>query len=254
MNDEASLAYRRTVESLTLRSIWARAYGDRFWPDGEPPWTMATIDDVQFAMARLNGLATSRFVDAGCGSGCFARLAAETSGCAIDGIDANPLAVAYANDLMMARPPKGGISFRVGDIAATGWPDAHFDGAVSFDVLLFVPDKGAALSEIARILKPGVPFVGTTWELRSDSASLSASRFVDYPAAFAQAEFFVESYAEAPDWRGLLERALSDVVAHEVELRTEIHALSADRLMAWARSRPHELDDARRVRFAVRRQ
>jgi ubiquinone/menaquinone biosynthesis C-methylase UbiE len=52
-----------------------------------------------------------------------------------------------------------------------------------------VPDKRAALQEVARILKLGGRFVGTTWELRADSAALSAPAFDEYPSAFRDAGF-----------------------------------------------------------------
>jgi ubiquinone/menaquinone biosynthesis C-methylase UbiE len=45
------------------------------------------------------------------------------------------------------------VRFKTGDISNTGWSDRSFDGALSMDVLLFVPDKRAALQEVARILK-----------------------------------------------------------------------------------------------------
>jgi SAM-dependent methyltransferase len=253
MSDDPSLIYRRTIENVTLRSIWMQAYGDRCWLGGEPPWTMATADDIEFALTRLPSGLESSIADIGCGSGCFARFAAKASGTRVVGIDANPAAIGLANALEAEQGGGQMLSFRVGDFAATGWPDASFDGAASFDVLLFVPDKFAALGEVARILRPGSAFVGTTWELQSHSASLSAPQFTDYPAAFERAGFRTETYEEAPGWRGLLERFLAGIVAREDDLRSEMHPLSADRLLAWARSRPLELDDARRVRFAVRR-
>ena len=68
MDEDAYLAYRSAIVSPTLGAIWAKVYAERFWPDLDPPWTQATIDDVQYAVDRLGTGAASRLVDLGCGS------------------------------------------------------------------------------------------------------------------------------------------------------------------------------------------
>lgn len=93
MDEDAYRAYRSVIVSPTLRSIWTEAYGNSFWPDLDPPWTQATIEDVRFVADRLGGRGASRFVDLGCGSGCFLRFAARDLGQRIVGIDANPMAI-----------------------------------------------------------------------------------------------------------------------------------------------------------------
>jgi hypothetical protein len=67
---------------------------------------------------------------------------------------------------------------------------------------LFVADKQIALREIARILKPGGRFVGTSWELRADSAALHAPAFYDYPGAFKDAGFEIEILRRRPEIGG----------------------------------------------------
>jgi ubiquinone/menaquinone biosynthesis C-methylase UbiE len=239
------------IVSPTLRSIWAEAYGERFWPDLDPPWTQATIDDVWFTTDRLRPSGTSRFVDLGCGSGCFLCVAARDYDQHIVGVDSNPMAIRLAKERGAGLLER--ISLRIGDIGDTGFPTATFDGAVSLDVLLLVPDKNSALREVARILKPGARFVGTTFELKTASAALSTPAFEAYPSAFEAAGFMVELCEEVRDWRKLLEGVLADILAREVELSREIHPTAWARVCAWARSRPLELPDSRRVRFSVRR-
>jgi ubiquinone/menaquinone biosynthesis C-methylase UbiE len=182
MDEDAYRAYRSVIVSPTLRSIWVEVYGDRFWPDLDPPWTQATIEDVRFLADRLGTHSGSRFVDLGCGSGCFLRFAARNLGQRIVGIDANPLAIRVAQERCVGLLDK--IAFETGDIGETGFPVETFDGAVSLDVLLFVADKRKVLREVARILKPGARFAGTTFELHAPSKSLSAPAFADYPSAF----------------------------------------------------------------------
>jgi ubiquinone/menaquinone biosynthesis C-methylase UbiE len=179
----------------------------------------------------------------------------------VEGIDANPLAIRMADELAVTSGMAQRLRFKTGDIAKTGWSDHSFDGALSMDVLIFVPDKGAALKEIARILKPGARFVGTTWELRADSTALSGSNssapppsaFHEYPSAFTNAGFTIEVYEETRNWRSLLTNALGALVASEEAIRNEVEGSRADSLLAWARARPAELEHSRRVRFCVQR-
>ena len=50
------------------------------------------------------------------------------------------------------------------DFCATGLQDKSCDGAISIDILWMVPNKIAAMSEVARILHSAARFVFTTWE------------------------------------------------------------------------------------------
>ena len=50
-------------------------------------------------------------------------------------------------------------SFRVADIVDLPFEDGFFDVACCNDVLAYVPDTQAALSEVKRILKPGGPVI-----------------------------------------------------------------------------------------------
>lgn len=251
--DEVYLAYRSVVTSATVRAVWMKAYGARFWEGAEPPWSMATKDDVAFAVDAMRPERSSVIADLGCGGGCFGRHVAQTTGARVEGIDVNPHAVRLAEERAAEAGLASKLSFKVGDLAATGWPDSWFDAALSFDVLLFVPDKASALKEIARVLKPGARFSGATFELTTDSRSLSVMAFTNYEAAFAQAGFAIERYEEAADWRRLLTDSLEGLVAHEAELAHEVHPAALQRVMHWARSRPGELDDSRRVRFCTRK-
>ena len=247
-------AYRSVVESPTLRSIWAEVYGDRFWTDVDPPWTQATVDDVHFVTARLSPAKSSRLVDLGCGSGTLARHWARNFAAQIEGLDANPNAIRLAQERTDDSELSNRImSFRTCDIAAIPSPESTFDGAASLDVLMYVPDKAKVLQEVARILKSGARFAGTVFELRTPSAALALPAFVDYPGAFSAAGLTIESYEEADAWRRLLEGVTAHILEREPEISRELHPQALARVLRWARSRPSELADSRRVRFCVRK-
>jgi len=201
----------------------------------------------------LNPGAGTKIADLGCGIGCVGRYLAEEFGADVDGIDVNPLAIRMAEELAVTVGSANRPRFKTGDLCKTGWTDRTFDNAVSVDVLLFVADKRAALQEVARILKPGGRFAGMSWELRADSAALRAPAFDDYRSAFEAAGFQIEVYEETRNWRRLLTDALGALVASEDAIRREVEAPAAERLLAWARTRPAELEHSRRIYFSVQR-
>ena len=142
--------FRSQFASKTVRSAWAKSYGDQFWEESDPPLSQATIDDIKFLTQRLRPGSETKLVDLGCGIGCVGRYLAKQFDADVEGIDANPLAIRMADELAVTSGTAQRLRFKTGDISNTGWSDHSFDGALSMDVLLFVSDKRAALQEVAR--------------------------------------------------------------------------------------------------------
>ena len=96
-----------------------------------------------------------KVLDVGCGSGAaLSALAARVGarGC-IAGIDVSQSLVAEAR----RRVAKSEVptQIEVGDAAALPYGDALFDAARTDRVLMFVPDAAKAVSELARVTRPG---------------------------------------------------------------------------------------------------
>lgn len=92
-----------------------------------------------------------RCVDLGCGTGAFTRRF-ETFGLDLVGLDISPRSIERAKRL------GSGERYEVGDIMATGLPEASFDIAVFSGVLHHLPTKAEranALREALRLLRPG---------------------------------------------------------------------------------------------------
>ncbi len=109
-------------------------------------------------------------IDIGCGDGHFATIAFERP--LEVGIDPcwEPLKEAYQ---------RGNYHLLLqADGARLPFPDGHFGSAVSNSVLEHIPHVEAVLAEVARVLKPGAPFVfcGPNHNFLS---SLSVGRFFD---------------------------------------------------------------------------
>jgi SAM-dependent methyltransferase len=98
-------------------------------------------------------------VDLACGRGGYGLEIAQRTGAALIGVDFSPVAIARARE-------RGGDrgEFRVGELTATGLPDAAATGVLCVDAMQFADPYAAGLAECFRILEPGGRLVLTGWE------------------------------------------------------------------------------------------
>ena len=122
------------------------AYPERIVPDETPPGPLAIHEKrYRFALAYCDG---KRVLDGACGVGYGSALIADVADDVV-GIDLSDDAIAYARK-RYARP---NVEFRVEDLQAMSLPDRSFDVVCSFETLEHVPDRGAFLGEVARVLR-----------------------------------------------------------------------------------------------------
>jgi SAM-dependent methyltransferase len=95
-------------------------------------------------------------VDVGCGAGLDSMIAARMVGSEgrVVGVDMTPAMLAKAR-ASAAEMGIANLTVREGYAEALPVPDGWADVVISNGVLNLVPDKAAALREIARVLKPG---------------------------------------------------------------------------------------------------
>jgi ubiquinone/menaquinone biosynthesis C-methylase UbiE len=95
-----------------------------------------------------------RVLDVACGTGVVARLAAERVGPAgaVTGVDLNPGMLGVARSIAADGAE---IEWHEADAAATGLPDGQYDAALCGLGLQFFGDRGGALRELRRVLRPG---------------------------------------------------------------------------------------------------
>ena len=116
---------------------------------------------------RLGLLPGATVLDIGCGTGASALPAAE-----IIGPGGKVLGVDLAEKLLEQARVKAAqrqlqnVEFRLGDMSALGFPDNHFDAVVSVFSIFFVPDMGAQVRELWRMVRPGGKLAITTWGSR----------------------------------------------------------------------------------------
>lgn len=102
-----------------------------------------------------------RWLDVGCGTGALAEtvLALAAPGVVV-GIDPSPAYVAFAR----GRVTDPRARFEVGDARALQEGPATFDAVVSGLVLNFVPEPEKAVSEMARVARPGGVVAAYVWD------------------------------------------------------------------------------------------
>src|SRR5688572_8053757 len=93
-----------------------------------------------------------QFLDVGCGNGAFTEvLAAGAAPSELAGVDPSKEQIAFAK----VRERTKFAQFYVGDAQALPFPDGSFDVALMALVISFVSDPAKAVSEMARVVRPG---------------------------------------------------------------------------------------------------
>lgn len=156
-----------------------RAYYDEFSKSYEkhrrpndPGGYHALLDDLEIELVARYGTGKD-VLECGCGTGLilervkeFARRAA--------GIDLSPG--------MLELAKSRGLDVREGSVTALPFEDASFDVTCSFKVLAHVPDIGKALSEMARVTRPGGVVLAefyNPWSLRGLAKKMYAGKISD---------------------------------------------------------------------------
>ena len=142
MTTEASDAVVACCSALYGNPIAELLVGDSFHPGG--------LDSTRQLLRASELRPGAMLLDIGCGLGASARLAASEFGLRVEAVDPSAAVVARAR----ARPDSARIRWSTAGLPALGFEDASFDGALSECVLSTV-DRSVALTEIARVVRPG---------------------------------------------------------------------------------------------------
>jgi SAM-dependent methyltransferase len=217
-----------------VHDLHRRAYGVEH-PEDIEVFSSCTRGTLDRALAALSLPLGGTLVDLGCGLGGPGRWLARASGTRLVGIDFSRVALDAANKAANGYLKPGQYEYRQGTFAATGLPDACADGAVSIDALPMASDRGAALVELCRILRPGARAVLTCTEWHSSEATPYPRLSTRWAPLIAEAGLtMLDSHS---DYR-VRERLLGLYelwVSHEVELRAELGDTVAEGFLTEAR-------------------
>jgi SAM-dependent methyltransferase len=171
---------------------------------GFPPGTRAGVVPAE-AIPELAGELRLRpgntLLDLACGRGAYGLLIAKKAGTSLIGVDFSAQALNEARE-QAARVGVSSASFRIGELTATGLPDASVEAVLCTDAIQFPDEPAIAYGEIRRVLKPGGRVVLTCWEPldRNDERLGLRVRRADLGAGLHQAGFADVEVRDRPSW------------------------------------------------------
>ncbi|MEV7595941.1 methyltransferase domain-containing protein [Kitasatospora sp. NPDC089797] len=180
-----------------------------YWdgPTDERTLDQATDRLTDLVAGRLAAAPGRRLLDVGCGTGRPALRIARATGVQVAAISVSAEDIVLARARAEAAGLADRVDFRYADACALPFEDASFDGAWAIESMMHIPDRTAALTEIARTLRPGSPLVVTDVLLRSPVTGEAAETVRRTCRAFRS-----PSLPEPAELRAALDRAGLEVV------------------------------------------
>lgn len=171
---------------------------------GFPPDTRAgvvTAEAIPELTEELRLRPGDTLVDLACGRGAYGLLIAKEARTSLIGVDFSAQALAEARE-QAARMGVSTASFRVGELTATGLPDASADAVLCTDAIQFPDEPSVAYDELRRVLKPGGRVALTCWEPvdRADERLAPRIRQADLADGLRQAGFADIEIRDRPSW------------------------------------------------------
>jgi SAM-dependent methyltransferase len=172
------------------------------------PWNLVASGYVAENMKAFEAFATEALrlapargevLDVAAGPGSLSLLAARTAR-HVTAVDFAPAMLAQ----LTARAAAAGVTNvdpQLGDGQQLPFPDASFDAAYSMFGLIFFPDRGAGLHQLARVLRPGARALVASWPpseripifkamFAAMKGELPDSKFGEGPTALGSADDF----------------------------------------------------------------
>jgi tocopherol O-methyltransferase len=156
----ADVARHYDVLDPYYRSLWGEHVHHGLWQRGARSLAEATAALLHHVVDRGGIPDGADVCDIGSGYGATARFLAREIGARVTAVTVSPVQHAAA----LASPPvTPAPDYRLGDFLESALPSASFDAAIAVESLSHMPDLGATLGEVRRILRPGAPFVACVW-------------------------------------------------------------------------------------------
>ena len=177
-------------------------------------------------------------VDLACGRGGYGLEIARRTGAELIGVDFSQVAIERARQKAPRR-----AEFRVGDLTATGLPDAAAAAVVCIDAMHFAEPHAAGVAESRRVLQPGGRLGLTGWQaLDLDHEVVPERLRRAIGAALHDAGFVEVAVTDMPAWRAAELAHWQAAVALDPSGDPALESLrdEGERILSW-------LDHTRRV-------
>jgi SAM-dependent methyltransferase len=110
-------------------------------------------------------------------------------------------------------------AFVLGSFDDLPLPDASADVVMSIDAFLFAPNKPTAISELARVIRPGGRLVMTSWDYHRQPEDRPPQ--VDDHRPLLATAFDLERYDETEDWLVRQRAATTGLLAQADQIAAE---------------------------------
>ena len=230
----------KNEKSESFRDIFREVYGEDY-PEEINPDGFVTITDLENIVNNLEVGPGDRFIDLGCGRGGPTLWIARKTQADCVGIDLSENAIRKASQRVKEFGINSNVEFKAGNISSLDFLENSFDGAISIDVLSFLPELPKAISEIARILRNNSNFVFTTWE------RISKTNPKIFRNLLLNSGFDIKIYMEISDWKSHQQRVYEKTLERKKLL---IKDMGREGAFAWimdAKTYLPVLNDLRRI-------
>ena len=140
-----------------MQQIRREGYGDDL---GQHSWVRKQA--LEGDVARLELTSASRVLDLGCGSGGLLAFVVALTRCHGTGLDVSASAIEAAQKHRATLGLEANLGFQRADLQQPlPYPNASFEAAMAFDVMIHLRDRSALFRGIRRVLTPGGKFLFT---------------------------------------------------------------------------------------------
>ena len=222
--------YSMWGQSPTLRRLWRQHVTGSDYPEEFAHISFLPLAELQELVEGLALSAGQVLVDLACGAGGLGLWAAKETGSQLVGIDFSAMAVQRAFERVGPLGMTGRATFREGTFEVTGLEPASADAVMSVDALQYVPDKAAALAEVARILRPHGRFAFVAFELDPDRVAglpFWDDPISDYRPLLEEMGFNVNQYSQIAGWEDQISAGFGAVLAERDDLEAELGEAAA---------------------------
>jgi SAM-dependent methyltransferase len=212
-------------QSPTLRRIWREHVTGPDYPEEFAHISFLPLAQLRSLTEGLNLSTDQLLVDLACGAGGPGLWAARETGARLIGIDLSMNATRRATERVGPLGMSSRATFCQGTFEATGLESASADALMSVDALQYVPDKTAALMEIARILRPRGRLAFVAFELNPDRVAglpFWDDAVSDYRPLLEQVGFDINQYSQIPHWEAQVAAGFGAILAQQDTLQAEL--------------------------------
>jgi ubiquinone/menaquinone biosynthesis C-methylase UbiE len=152
---EVGLFYDRMGEVLTPLMGGTCHYGYWEGPDDTSSFAEAAERLTEIMIRKLDVGPGDLVLDLGCGMGKPAIQLARATGARVIGISVSANDVQKASELAQSERLSQLVSFQLADAMNLPFPAESFDAVLALESLQHMPDRGLALRQVSRVLRPG---------------------------------------------------------------------------------------------------